>query len=100
LLADENVDGVLLSLASGPGGQYAVSRENMEEMADIALRQRKPLVINLLGSEEFTAGLVQTAEERGIPVFSAPEESVNALGGLWRYYQFSSHQMGTTSGAW
>lgn len=88
VLADENVDCVLLLLA-----QAAVTEPEATANTMLEMRERfpdKPLFAAFMGGESLAKGH-EILARGGIPVFSFPEQAVRAIKGMTTYGQAKAH---------
>jgi len=84
VLADENVDGVTVILAPQAMTQIV---ETAQAIGEIAEQHDKPIVSCFMGEEKVSQAY-ESLRQHHIPNYSFPEQAIDALGALYRYYQW------------
>jgi len=79
VLADENVDAVLLAFIS-----FELSRELPKALIEVAGMTRKP-IIACVGSLGMSEDTINALEEAGIPTYPLPDRACTGLAGLVKY---------------
>ncbi len=88
VIKDDGVDGALVILT--PQSMTNVL-ETAEAIARVARRSYKPILCVFMGVIDVSAG-VKYLQEKGIPVFSFPENAAKAMGALYRYSNWMNRQ--------
>ena len=81
VLADANVDGVIVLLT--PQSMTEIEK-TAETVGEIAAQQAKPVLASFLGHVDVSAG-IQILEKHGIPNYQFPENASRSLAAMARY---------------